>query len=62
MELIFKEEKHLLLVQMLRLIKITQFGAAVDIYMAENRYNSDSGHVNQWDLYNSMADYLQKCI
>lgn len=38
MELIFKEEKHLLLVQMLRLIKNTQFGAAVDIYMAENRY------------------------
>ncbi len=33
-----------------------QFGGDADIYMDKKWWNSDSCHVNQWDLYNSIAD------
>ncbi len=39
-----------------------QFSADADIYMAKDWWNSDACNANQWDLYNSIANYLHKMI
>ncbi len=37
-----------------------KYAIHADIYMAKDWWNSDACNVNQWDIYNSIADYLYK--
>ncbi len=39
-----------------------KYAIHADIYMAKDWWNSDACNVNQWDIYNSIADYLYKII